>query len=588
MTTDSSSANRLIEIGIALSAEKDTTVLMERILLEAMDISQADGGTLYLRDEDFLKFEIVRTNSLEIAQGGTTGGDVTLPPMALKNAEGAPNTHNIVTYAANEGKTVNIPDVYLSDDFDFTGTKKFDEAFGFKGFRSTSFLTVPMKNNADEVIGVLQLLNRTDPETKVVGPFDGEIQPIIEALASQAAVALDNATLLKEMTDLQQAFIQLLANALDAKSPYTGGHCQRVPELAQMLTEAANAETTGIFKDFNLSEEDRYELYVASWMHDCGKVVTPEYVVDKSTKLETITDRIHEVRVRFEVLKRDAEIDCLKAIVAGGDAPALQAALTERLAEIDADYYFIAATNVGGEFLDDDAKARVKAIAAQSWTRTLNNRVGISIEERKRFERTPAPELPVVEPLLMDREDHLISYEVQPFSADPDNPYGFKVDVPEYKFNKGEVYNLSISRGTLTNEERFIINDHIVQTAVMLENLPLPKALRRVPEIACGHHEKIDGTGYPRKLTGDQMSVQARVMAIADVFEALTAADRPYKDRKTLSQSLRIMSFMVKDNHLDRGLYDLFLDSGVYQDYAEKFLLADQIDEVDVEQFRAA
>ena len=588
MTTNSSSANRLIEIGIALSAEKDTTVLMERILLEAMDISQADGGTLYLRDEDFLKFEIVRTNSLEIAQGGTTGGDVTLPPMALKNAEGAPNTHNIVTYAANEGKTVNIPDVYLSDDFDFTGTKKFDEAFGFKGFRSTSFLTVPMKNNADEVIGVLQLLNRTDPETKVVGPFDGEIQPIIEALASQAAVALDNATLLKEMTDLQQAFIQLLANALDAKSPYTGGHCQRVPELAQMLTEAANAETTGIFKDFNLSEEDRYELYVASWMHDCGKVVTPEYVVDKSTKLETITDRIHEVRVRFEVLKRDAEIDCLKAIVAGGDAPALQAALTERLAEIDADYYFIAATNVGGEFLDDDAKARVKAIAAQSWTRTLDNRVGISIEERKRFERTPAPELPVVEPLLMDREDHLISYEVQPFSADPDNPYGFKVDVPEYKFNKGEVYNLSISRGTLTNEERFIINDHIVQTAVMLENLPLPKALRRVPEIACGHHEKIDGTGYPRKLTGDQMSVQARVMAIADVFEALTAADRPYKDRKTLSQSLRIMSFMVKDNHLDRGLYDLFLDSGVYQDYAEKFLLADQIDEVDVEQFRAA
>ncbi|MDG1113521.1 MAG: HD domain-containing phosphohydrolase [Pseudomonadales bacterium] len=587
MTTDSSSANRLIEIGIALSAEKDTTVLMERILLEAMDISQADGGTLYLRDEDFLKFEIVRTNSLEIAQGGTTGDDVTLPPMALKNAEGAPNTHNIVTYAANEGKTVNIPDVYLSDDFDFTGTKKFDEAFGFKGFRSTSFLTVPMKNNADEVIGVLQLLNRTDPETKVVGPFDGGIQPIIEALASQAAVALDNATLLKEMTDLQQAFIQLLANALDAKSPYTGGHCQRVPELAQMLTEAANAETTGIFKDFNLSEEDRYELHVASWMHDCGKVVTPEYVVDKSTKLETITDRIHEVRVRFEVLKRDAEIDCLKAIVAGGDAAALQAALTERLAEIDADYYFIAATNVGGEFLDDDAKARVKAIAAQSWTRTLNNRVGISIEERKRFERTPAPELPVVEPLLMDREDHLITYEVQPFSADPDNPYGFKVDVPEYKFNKGEVYNLSISRGTLTNEERFIINDHIVQTTVMLENLPLPKALRRVPEIACGHHEKIDGTGYPRKLTGDQMSVQARVMAIADVFEALTAADRPYKDRKTLSQSLRIMSFMVKDNHLDRGLYDLFLDSGVYQDYAEKFLLADQIDEVDVEQFRA-
>ncbi|MGB2034969.1 MAG: GAF domain-containing protein, partial [Pseudomonadales bacterium] len=232
MTSEMSSANRLIEIGIALSAEKDTTVLMEKILLEAMDISQADGGTLYLRDEEYLKFEIVRTNSLEIAQGGTTGSEVTLPPMALLNDAGQPNTHNIVTFAANMGQTVNIPDVYLSDDFDFTGTKKFDEAFGFKGFRSTSFLTVPMKNNADEVIGVLQLLNRTDPATQEVGPFDGDIQPVIEALASQAAVALDNATLLKEMTDLQQAFIQLLANALDAKSPYTGGHCQRVPELA--------------------------------------------------------------------------------------------------------------------------------------------------------------------------------------------------------------------------------------------------------------------------------------------------------------------------------------------------------------------
>ncbi len=588
MTSEMSSANRLIEIGIALSAEKDTTVLMEKILFEAMDISKADGGTLYLRDEDFLKFEIVRTNSLEIAQGGTTGSEVTLPPMALLNDEGKPNTHNIVTFAANMGQTVNIPDVYLSDDFDFNGTKKFDEAFGFKGFRSTSFLTVPMKNNADEVIGVLQLLNRTDPESQEVGPFDGDIQPIIEALASQAAVALDNATLLKEMTDLQQAFIQLLANALDAKSPYTGGHCQRVPELSQMLTEAANAEKSGVFKDFNLSEEDRYELYVASWMHDCGKVVTPEYVVDKATKLETITDRIHEVRARFEVIKRDAEIRCLKEIIAGGDAPSLEAKLAEELAQIDSDYYFIAETNVGGEFLDDEAKERVRSISDQKVVRTLDNRVGISIEERKRFERTPATILPCEEPLLDDRDDHLIPYEVLPFSADPENPYGFKVDVPEYKFNKGEVYNLSISRGTLTNEERFIINDHIVQTAVMLENLPLPKSLKRVPEIACGHHEKIDGTGYPRRLTGDQMSIQPRVMAIADVFEALTAADRPYKDRKTLSQSLRIMSFMAKDNHMDKDLYHLFLDSGVYKDYADKFLLEDQIDEIDINEYRVA
>jgi len=417
--------------------------------------------------------------------------------------------------------------------------------------------------------------------------FPDEVTPLLEALAGLAGVLLDNAILVDELQEINQAFIKLIASALDAKSPYTGGHCVRVPAIAEMLTEAAHAASDGPFAGFQLTEDDREELFVASWLHDCGKITTPEYVVDKATKLETINDRIHEIRTRFEVLKREAEIRCLEAIIAGGDEAALREALVTELSSIDEDYYFVAETNKGGEFLDDEAKARLYRIAERTLTRTLSNRAGLSFSEEKRMARTEAPILPVEEPVLQDRPDHLVDWEFKPYSLDPENPYGFKMSAPSHRFNLGEIYNLSIGRGTLTEEERFIINDHIVQTAVMLETLPWPRHLQKVPEIACGHHEKMDGTGYPRKLTGDAMSIQARVMAIADVFEALTAADRPYKPRKKLSDSVKIMGFMVKDQHLDRELFELFLDSGIHRQYAEAHLMPDQVDDVDVPSIKA-
>jgi HD-GYP domain-containing protein (c-di-GMP phosphodiesterase class II) len=398
---------------------------------------------------------------------------------------------------------------------------------------------------------------------------------------------LDNAILVDELQAINQAFIRLIASALDAKSPYTGGHCVRVPAIAEMLTEAAHQVQTGPFANFTLSDNDREELFVASWLHDCGKITTPEYVVDKATKLETITDRIHEIRTRFEVAKREAEIRCLKDILAGGDPDELNEALEQELEQIDDDFAFIAQTNQGGEFMDTAAKERLAQIAERKVMRTLSNREGLSFAEQKRMARTEAPDLPVLEAILEDRPDHFVDWDFKPYSLDPDNPYGFKMSAPEYKFNLGELYNLSIDRGTLTEEERFIINDHIVQTTVMLETLPWPRHLARVPEIACGHHEKMDGTGYPRKLSGEGMSTQAKVMAIADVFEALTAADRPYKPRKTLSESVKIMGFMVKDQHLDRDLFELFLDSGVYRQYGEDHLLPDQIDDVDLDAIRA-
>jgi HD-GYP domain-containing protein (c-di-GMP phosphodiesterase class II) len=528
-TRSEATFRRLIDLGIALSAERNHDRLMERILLEAKSIYNADGGTLYLRtDNDSLSFEIMRNDSMDIAMGGTTGKDIPFPPLRMYDAEsGTPNHGNVATHVALTGETVNIADAYEVESFDFTGAKKFDQT---TGYRSKSFLTVPLRNYDEDVIAVLQLINARDFDTGEVVPFDAAIQPLIEAMASQAAVALDNQMLIQAQRRLLESFIQMIASAIDAKSPYTGGHCQRVPALTEMLAEAACATNDGPLRDFDLTEEEKYELHIAGWMHDCGKVTTPEYVVDKSTKLETIYDRIETVRTRFEVLKRDAEIAYLKGLRRNdADPRRLRKRFRDRVATLEDDRAFIETANVGGEFMADDKKERVHRIARYRWRDWSGGRRSFLSED--------------------------------------------------------EVYNLCIERGTLTAEERQIINNHIVMTIEMLEHLPFPKNLRRVPEYAGGHHEKMDGTGYPKGLRGDQMSLPARMMAIADIFEALTAADRPYKKAKTLTESLRIMKFMVKDQHIDPDLFRLFLESGVYRDYADRFLLPEQIDEVAIEDY---
>jgi HD-GYP domain-containing protein (c-di-GMP phosphodiesterase class II) len=585
-TPSADAYHRLIEIGIALSVERNHAHLMETILLEAKRLCNADGGTLYMMtEEQHLKFELMHTDSLGIAMGGTTGKKISFPPLPLFDAKtGAPNHKNVAAHVALTGDTVNIADAYEAEGFDFSGTKKFDES---TGFLSTSFLTVPLKNHDGDVIGVLQLLNAQDNKAKVI-PFGDDLQPLIEALASQAAVALDNQHLIAAQRRLLDSFIELIASAIDAKSPYTGGHCQRVPELTKMLVRAACDSQEMPFKDFDLTEDQWYELHIAAWLHDCGKVTTPEYVVDKATKLETIYDRLHEVRMRFEVVKRDAEITYLKALQDSTNDPAqLKADFDAQIAQIDDDFAFIAECNVGGEFMAPERVERVKRIAATTWLRTLDDRIGLSYDETQRMERTPKPALPVVEALLSDKPEHIIE-RTDADRMPADNPWGFKLEIPENKFNLGEVYNLSIGRGTLNAEERYKINDHMVQTIVMLEQLPFPKQLKRVPEIAGGHHEKMDGTGYPKRLAKEDMSIPARIMAIADIFEALTASDRPYKKAKTLSESLKIMSFMNKDQHIDPELFRLFLTSGVFREYAEKFLDPAQIDDVDITQYLPA
>ena len=511
---------RLIDLGIALSAERDHHRLIERILLEAKGLYDADGGTLYLLKNDALDFEIMRNDTMEIAMGGTTGVEIPFPPLPLYDAEGNPNHKNVASYVALAKETVNIADAYEVDRFDFSGAKKFDQS---TGYRSKSFLTVPLTNYEGDVLGVLQLINAR--ENGEVVPFDQERQALIEALSSQAAVASDNQMLIAAQRELLESFIKLIASAIDAKSPYTGGHCQRVPVITEMLADAACEAEDGPYKEFSLTAEEKYELSIAAWLHDCGKVTTPEYVVDKATKLETIYDRVDTVRVRFEVARRDAEIDYLRALQGDEvDAAALKADYEARMARLEDDQAFLEVANIGGEFMSEDHQARIHEIAAMTWENNGNT-----------------------EPFL----------------------------------SENEVYNLCIARGTLTAEEREVINNHIVMTVEMLEQLPFPKHLRKVPEYAGGHHEKMDGTGYPKGLTADEMSLPARMMAIADIFEALTASDRPYKKAKTVSESLKIMGFMVKDAHIDPDLFRLFLQADIPRAYAEANLLPDQVDSWD-------
>ncbi len=570
-----STIRKFLDISSALAAEKDLDRLLERVLSESIVLSGADAGIIYLIEDDGVT--LVPAHYIWPAASQRES----LPELAPLRLNGAA-TH-LVTAAARDNRTqVVVLRRGAADD----DARYFGRAFELFGTDRIGLAAIPLRNRQQEAIGVLAVKRNAGRDSSAA-PFPAEQISFMQALSGNAAVSIEARQLMKAQKLLLESLIELVASAIDAKSPYTGGHCQRVPELTKMLARAACDAQSGPFRDFNLSEEQWEAVHIASWLHDCGKVTTPEYVVDKATKLETIYDRIHEVRMRFEVLKRDAEIEYLKAVAAGGDQGELASRLAALKAELDAEFAFVGECNVGGEFMAPEKIERLQRIARRTWTRTLDDRIGVSHEESKRKERVAAPALPVQEALLADKQEHVFE-RGESDRVPQDNPWGFRIDAPEHKLNKGELHNLSIGRGTLTREERFIINDHIVQTIIMLTRLPFPRHLKSVPEIAGGHHEKMDGTGYPKRLNREQMSPVARMMAIADIFEALTAADRPYKKGKTLSESIRIMSFMKKDRHIDPELFDLFLSSGVYLRYAERYMQPELIDEVDIRQYLSA
>ena len=555
---------KFLDISQALSRERNFDRLVHRVLDEALSAAGSEGAVLYLLEDDgVLKPAAQKWRTPNSAAASTP------PDLSMTDLD------NPVVRAAAASP------VSASHQLGARRPQGLEFIDGHFGKSPVMLVTSPMLNRTGAVTGVLcvwipEALEAVSPERLA----------LVDAFVGTGAIAIDNQRLLEAQKKLLDSLIQLVAGAIDAKSAYTGGHCERVPALTNMLARAACDAREGPFADFGLDDDGWEALKIAGGLHDCGKVTTPEYVVDKSTKLETLYDRIHEIRMRFEVLKRDAEIASLKAIAAGADESESKALLRSELDALDEEFAFVASCNTGGEFMAAERVQRLRTIAGRTWQRTLDDRLGISWEEGLRKAATPAPDLPTMEHLLADKPEHILERGPRDIMPD-DNPWGFKLAMPPHLYNRGELHNLAVARGTLTDEERYKINDHIVQTIIMLSQLPFPKHLKSVPELAGGHHEKMDGTGYPKRLYREGMSVQARIMAIADIFEALTATDRPYKKGKMLSEAIKIMSHMRADRHIDPDLFDLFLRSGVYRDYAEKYLKPEFIDTVDLDTYLA-
>ena len=546
--------NRFLDVSRAVASEENFDRLLPMLLTETISASDAEAGVLYLIDESTLIPVAIRCHGENSAGSGL--------PIFLSQAH--PLIAKAIETGCSQSGAVSRADI---------------ESIGLGALPARALpeqaLVVPLHNRHKKLLGVALLVQERQI-TEAQASF-------IHALTTASTTSLETRELIKMQKELFEAFIQLIAGAIDAKSPYTGAHCKRVPELTKMLVRAACAQTSGPYSDFQLSEQEWEAVHIGAWLHDCGKIVTPVDVVDKATKLETIYDRIHEIRTRFEVLKRDAEIRCLQAIISGAEEGAARALLVDDVRQLDDDCSFIARCNMGGEFMSEDKVERLKSIAGRTWQRTIDKRIGVSGEELDRMGQDEAT-LPVVEQLLADQPEHRYPRKAQDHMPD-DNRWGFRMPEPELLYNKGELYNLSIGRGTLVDEERHKINEHMTQTIMMLTALPFPRHLRSVPEIAGGHHEKMDGTGYPKRLSQTELSPITRMMAIADIYEALTAIDRPYKKGKTVSEAIKIMSFMKKDKHIDAEAFDLFLCSGVYREYAEQHLTPEQIDDVEIEKY---
>jgi HD-GYP domain-containing protein (c-di-GMP phosphodiesterase class II) len=510
--------NQSAKIGIALSSEKDIDKLLEMIVLEARAMSSADAGTLYILDDAGrnLNFKILQNDTMRLRMGGTSGIEINLPSVPLY-LDGKPNHSNVSSHVAISGEIINIPDVYKAEGFDFTGPKKYDES---TGYRSKSMMVIPLRNHENDIIGVLQLLNAKDPETGYVMAFPNEYVDDIAALASQAAVALTNTRLIQDLKSLFYSFIKTIASAIDEKSPYTSGHINRVVDITMMIAEEINRSKKKPFGKKNFNDYEMEEIRLAAWMHDVGKITTPEYVVDKSTKLQTIFDRIEVIETRFKLIAKlienrhlERKLELLRNGSEGKEIDRFDSELEKELENLKGDLELIRASNLPGEFLSDDKINRLKEIGARTYV-----------------------------------------------LSDGEHPY----------ITADELENLFVGKGSLTERERKIIENHAAVTHKMLSQLSFPRKLLKVPEYASEHHEKLNGSGYPRGLAARDLPLQSRIIAVADIFEALTAKDRPYKKPMHISQVLKIMEMMKKDNHIDPDIYDLFIESRLYEKYFQK------------------
>lgn len=548
----------LLKLNTLILSEKDHTIIIEKIMDVAASACNADGGFFYsLNDDNFLSLDYSFNKTLRISRRGSDNLAYTPTVYITERKNKSPKSAIEVCFFNNE--VINVDNIYGSTDIDNDFFVSYDETHAY---RTVSVLTMPILSRKRNIVGIAQFINAQDNNGKTIS-FTSETQKTVFAICNLLGLVLENRSLHEAYGQLLESFIEVLARAIDAKSPYTGAHCQRVPVIARLLATAAVQEESGPLRSFEMNSQDWYTLHIASWLHDCGKVTTPEYIVDKATKLETIYNRIHEIRNRFEILRRDAHIEYLKKRLNNFDTQEnLQAEFVAKIKQLEDDYDFVASCNIGDKPITDDDVQRLEEVSKTQFVRYFNRMKGLSWAERDNVKDPDIYEQPSFENLLQNREDH--------FFGD---------------YNRGELYNLEIRNGTINKEEREKINEHIVVTIDMLKALPFPKELSKVVEYAGAHHERIDGRGYPNGLTGEEMSVPAKIMAIADIFEALTANDRPYKEPKKLSEVLHIMQHMKNTGHIDPDLYKVFITNKVYQDYAEQYISPIQIDEINPDDY---
>lgn len=551
--------SNLLELNNTILSEKDYNTALKRVLEFAQSLCRADGCFLYsVNNDDFMSLELSRITSIGLHKIGSDNLSL-YPSIYLPDLKNKKNKSLVESSALNH-EIINTANIYGDNRYDNSLFQEIDNEYNYM---SVSGLTLPIVNRRGETICVIQFINAKDESGKTIS-FTQDMQRTLQSICALIGITIENRRLKGAYNQLLESFIEVLARAIDAKSPYTGAHCQRVPVIARMLTTAAVQQDSGPLKNFEMSRDDWYALNIASWLHDCGKVTTPEYIVDKATKLETIYNRIHEIRSRFEILRRDAHIEYLKKRLAAPeqDKESLQAEFVNKVKHLEEDFDFIARCNTGDTPLSDADIKRLEELSQIQFIRYFDRTKGLSWAERDNIKDMDLYRNPSYESLLQNREDHLSK-----------------------GYNHGELYNLEVRKGTINKEEREKINEHIVVTIDMLKAIHFPKELSNVVEYAGAHHERIDGKGYPNGLTGDQMSIPAKIMAIADIFEALTSNDRPYKEPKKLSEVLSIMKEMKNSGHIDPDLYRVFITNEVYMEYAEQYISPEQIDEVRPEDY---
>jgi len=505
---------KLIDIAYKISSEDNYDVLLEKVLLGAKDLSHADGGTLYIfnEEESTLEYKMVLNTSLNISLDNDSVKN--WPKVRLYDEEGDPNKRNISAMSALEDRLICIDDIYNSDDYEFAGVKTFDRQNNYK---TTSMLVIPIKDRDGDLVGVIQLINKVVEGEQL--PFNEADKALIRSMASISSMVLHNRKLVQDLENMLYGLISSIGTALGEKSGYTGKHVDKVAELTLLIANAINDDDT-VFKDVNFSKEYIEELTLAAWLHDIGKITTPEYVVDKATRLETIYDRLGFVAAKIEIAKRDIKLKLLENKID-------EQTSKDMIKTLEEDLEFIATLNKGGEFMSSENQSRLDEI--------------------------------------LDREDIFINNE--------------RVKI----LSENEYYNLSIKKGTLTDEEREVINNHVLVSYEMLKKVNFPKKLSNVAILAGSHHKTVDGKGYAHKDIIDlQMSIGDKILAVADIFEALSAHDRPYRGANKLSEIVKILSFMIKDKHIDEQIVKFFIEKGVYQEYADKYFLEDQMDEIKI------